>query len=103
MAVVSVCCPDCSTKDVVKNGKTHNDKQRYLCQNDKCKVTTFIINYSYNAYLPGVKEQILEMTMNGSGIRDISRVLSISTNTISKEIKKKPKKFNSSISKRWSH
>ena len=101
MAFVSVYCPDCGTDAVVKNGKASNGKQRYLCQKENCKTTTFIIDYSYNACIPGTKQQILDMTMNGSGIRDISRVFSISMHTVINEIKKKQKKSNLSISKRW--
>jgi insertion element IS1 protein InsB len=35
-----------------------------------------------------VKQQIVEMTLNGSGIRDIARVLQVGPNTVLKEIKK---------------
>ena len=39
--------------------------------------------------MPETKEKIIEMTLNGSGIRDISRVLGICTETVMSEIKKK--------------
>jgi transposase-like protein len=39
--------------------------------------------------LPEVKQQILEMTLNGSGIRDIARVLHISPTTVIDELKKR--------------
>ena len=46
--------------------------------------------YSYHeAYQPGVKETIIDMTMNGSGVRDIARVLSISPNTVIDALKKR--------------
>lgn len=35
-----------------------------------------------------VKQQIVEMTLNGSGIRDIARVLHTSSTTVIKELKK---------------
>ena len=35
-----------------------------------------------------VKQQIVEMTLNGSGIRDIARVLHVGPNTVMKELKK---------------
>lgn len=35
-----------------------------------------------------MKEQIIEMTLNGSGIRDIARVLQISPTTVINELKK---------------
>jgi hypothetical protein len=36
-----------------------------------------------------MKEQIIEMSLNGSGIRDIARVLKISPTTVIEEIKKR--------------
>jgi len=36
-----------------------------------------------------VKEQIVDMAMNASGIRDTARVLHISTNTVMTELKKR--------------
>ena len=40
-------------------------------------------------WLPETKQKIIEMTLNGSGIRDTARVLGISTDTVISEIKKK--------------
>ncbi len=37
-----------------------------------------------------VLQQIVEMTLNGSGIRDIARVLHVSTATVIQEFKKNP-------------
>jgi transposase-like protein len=39
--------------------------------------------------VPAVKRQIVEMTLNGSGVRDIARVLQVSPNTVIGELKKK--------------
>jgi transposase-like protein len=36
-----------------------------------------------------VKEQIVEMALNASGIRDTARVLHVSTNTVMTELKKR--------------
>src|SRR5262249_32807176 len=44
--------------------------------------------YTNKAYFPGVKEKIIEMAMNGSEIRDTSRVLGISQDTVISELKK---------------
>jgi len=38
--------------------------------------------------LPEIKEQIIDMALNGSGIRDTARVLGISTDTVLNELKK---------------
>lgn len=37
-----------------------------------------------------MKQQIIEMTLNGSGVRDIARVLHISPATVIQELKKTP-------------
>ncbi len=42
-----------------------------------------------------VKEQIVDMARNGSGIRDTARVLQVSTSTVIKELKNR----NRNISK----
>jgi transposase-like protein len=39
--------------------------------------------------LPEVKEHIIEMSLNGSGIRDTARVLKISPTTVIEAIKKR--------------
>ncbi|WP_404791278.1 IS1-like element transposase [Altericista sp. CCNU0014] len=46
------------------------------------------MNYSYQGRLPEVKQQIAEMALNGSGIRDTARVLKISPSTVIEELKK---------------
>ena len=81
-----ITCPYCSKTDLKKNGHSENNTQRWLCKS--CK-RSFQRNYTYNAHKPGVKEQIVELTLNSSGIRDISRVLKISKNTVSNDLKKK--------------
>ena len=75
MVLIPVLCPACGHDQVSKRGKTANDKQRYLCQNTECSVSSFILDYDQNGYLPDVKRQIVDMVINGSGIRDTARVL----------------------------
>lgn len=89
MVLISVCCPDCHSDQVVKCGKTDQSKQRYRCQNEGCSTKTFILNYDYNGYLPEVKKKIIDMALNGSGVRDTARVLEISPTTVINELKKK--------------
>ena len=50
---------------------------------------TFLLDYSYSGQSPAVKEQIVEMALNASGIRDTARVLHVSTNTVMTELKKR--------------
>ena len=82
-------CPHCQGTDIVRHGKTRQGKQRYRCREEVCADRTFLLDYSYPGQSPEVKEQIVEMAMNASGIRDTARVLRVSTNTVMKELKKK--------------
>ena len=85
MAVIQVACIQCrQTQGVVKNGKAESGQQRYLCRN--CK-KSFQLEYIYNANQPGTHDQIVDMTMNGSGVRDIGRVLKISPTTVIAHLK----------------
>lgn len=88
MATVAVRCPDCDSDQVVKRGKSGEGKQRYLCRNEACSRTSFILDYSYRGWLPEVKAQMVDMALNGSGIRDTSRVLKVSTSTVINALKK---------------
>ena len=96
MAVlIPVQCPACGdTETIVKFGRTHNEKQRYRCQSTECKKATFIIDHERKGWLPEIKKKIIAMTLNGSGIRDISRVLGVCTETVITEIKKKKAAFS---------
>jgi transposase-like protein len=46
------------------------------------------MEYSNRAATPDTKLLIIKMSLNGSGIRDIARVLEISTNTVLNVLKK---------------
>ena len=78
-------CVHCASKDLVKNGKSPNGTQRWRC--NSCK-RNFRLEYRYQACKPGVKEKIVEMTLNGSGVRDVGRVLGISKDTVCSDLKK---------------
>ena len=86
MAKVEVKCRYCKqTENVIKAGYSISGKQRYQCNN--CN-KYFQLEYSNNAYKPGVKEQIVEMAINGSGVRDTKRVLKVGINTVIRTLKK---------------
>jgi transposase-like protein len=89
MAVIAVRCPSCDRDKIVKRGKTTNGTQRFLCQDEACSRRTFILGYTNRGYLPSVKRQMIELALNGSGIRDTARVLGISTETVLNELKKR--------------
>jgi len=83
-----ILCPYCSGSDLYKNGKSSNGTQRWFCKG--CG-KYFRKEYSYNAYKPGVREKIIDMTLNSSGVRDIGRVLQISKDTVCAVLKKNAK------------
>jgi transposase-like protein len=89
MAVMPVRCPSCDGDAVVNRGKTDRGKQRSLCQNEACSSRTLLLEYTNRGSMPAVKQQIIALTMNGSGIRDTARGLSLSPNTVIREGKKK--------------
>ena len=82
---IKILCRYCGKDDLVKNGHSENGTQCYRCNH--CK-KSFQTEYSYNAWQPGVKEQIGTQTLNSSGVRDIGRNLGISKNTVISELKK---------------
>jgi len=91
--ILKICC---GSDDVVLHGKNTSGKQRLLCQNTECTRKTFQLDYAYNAYKPGVKQQIIDMAMNGSGTRDTGRVLGISKDTVTSVLKKQKSSLNKS-------
>jgi transposase-like protein len=102
MVLISVCCPHCGRHDnVVKRGKTDKDKQRYLCQHADCPAQTFLLDYDYQGCVPEVKRKILDMAVNGSGIRDTARVLNVSPSTVINELKKGNPPWNRSTARCW--
>ena len=88
MAKIEVKCPYCGQEKVVKYGKSRSGKQKFKCCNDECSRKIFQLEYEKNAYYPGVKEQVVEMAMNGAGVRDTGRVLKIAKDTVSGVLKK---------------
>ena len=47
-----------------------------------------MLDYRYKACEPGIKAQVVDMAINGSGIRDTARVLKINKNTVISTLKK---------------
>jgi len=82
---VELTCPYCNSTNLRKHSIASSGIRRWYC--NSCK-KTFQQKYRYNARKPGTKEQILKLTLNGSGVRDISRVLKINKNTVCSLLKK---------------
>ncbi|MFP4092523.1 MAG: IS1-like element transposase [Cyclobacteriaceae bacterium] len=62
-----------------KYGRSKSGQQKCRCKG--CNAC-FQLSYSYNASKEGIEEQVWEMSLNGSGTRDIGRVLPISKDTV---------------------
>jgi insertion element IS1 protein InsB len=90
MVYVPVHCPHCHSQEVIQAGKQANGAQRYQCQNGQCKRRIFLLQYQDRGRGPEVRRQVVEVAMNGSGIRDTARVLSISPTTVIAVLKKSP-------------
>src|SRR5512144_948487 len=88
MILIPVKCPACESTDVVKYGKQANGEQRYRCNHAGCERKSFLLHYDQKGRRPEVKKKMLDMAVNGSGIRDTARVLDISPVTVIKELKK---------------
>jgi transposase-like protein len=58
-----------------------------------------LLDYTYIGQLPEVKQQIVDMAMNASGIRDTARVLHISPTTVINELKKRNLNSNRCITR----
>ncbi|MEZ5590992.1 MAG: IS1-like element transposase [Gammaproteobacteria bacterium] len=84
-----ITCPTCGNPDIKKSGRNAQGVQRYRCWNPACATQTFMLNYRYKAYEPGVKTQAVEMALKGAGIRATARVLKINKGTVISALKKK--------------
>ena len=88
MSKCRVKCPYCGSDKVRYNGRHKTGVQRVMCCNEECKHRTFQLEYKNKACKPGEREKIIEMAMNGAGVRDTGRILGISVSTVIKVLKK---------------
>jgi insertion element IS1 protein InsB len=89
MVLIPVRCPYCQSAQVIKGGKTETGKQRYRCHNPDCSHHSFLLDSAYKGRSPQIKQQVIDLSLNGSGVRNIARLLGISPTTVIKELKKK--------------
>ena len=86
MACQIILCRYCGSAGVVRYG-TQSGRSRFRCKD--CK-RIFKTDYVYRACEPGVKEQIVDIAMNGGGIRDTARILGVGKGTVISALKKSP-------------
>ena len=70
------------------SGKNKAGIQRLLCTPPECHTTTFMLEYQNKGCESGISRKIIDMAINGSGIRDTARVLTISKGTVINTLKK---------------
>ncbi len=87
MAVVEGICIRCQGNNVIKHGKSCTGEQRYRRRSTDCS-KTFQLGHRYKACEVGLKERIVDMALNGSGVRDTARVLSVAVGTVITSLKK---------------
>lgn len=84
--MICVKCPQCQKhQGISKNGKAPTGIQRYLCSD--CR-HSFQLEYIYNGNKPDTHEKIIDLSLNGSGVRDTGRIMKISINTVMAHLKK---------------
>ena len=79
-------CAHCSGEDLVKFGMAPNGTQRYRC--NSC-AKTFVATYTKEGYKPSVKAKIIDMALDGTGVRATSRLLGIAQHTVTSNLRKK--------------
>ena len=91
MVTLVVSCRYCSNQDAVRRkGISTNGNQPHRRTGYKCEACqrSFQLLYTHKAHEPGIKEKVIDMALNGSGIRDMTRVLKINMNTVMSTLKK---------------
>ena len=90
MVTIPVQCPLCHSTKVIKAGKQATGAQRYQCQNRQCARRIFLLQYQDRGRIPEIRRQVIDLALNGSGVRDTARVLRISPTTVIAVLKKPP-------------
>jgi transposase-like protein len=85
MITMTLKCYHCGSENLVRNGRTRNGKQRYLCH--ACGRTSRE-QPSSNGYPPERREEILRAYQERSSLRGLSRTFGVSRNTVSSWLKK---------------
>jgi insertion element IS1 protein InsB len=88
MVSVPIECPYCHSTEVIKAGKQATGAQRYRCHNDRCARRIFLLQYHDRGRVPELRRQVVDLALNGSGIRDTARVLRSSPTTVIAVLKK---------------
>src|SRR5262245_20283470 len=89
MCYEAIICPRRSSVSIFKTGNTAQRKQRYLRKD--CR-RQFIRDYANLRGVKALRDLVVPLTINGAGIRDVERVLFLSTTTILKTLREAGKR-----------
>lgn len=79
MVTVTICCPYCESRDLVRNGHASNGKQKYRCK--LCKRQSRD-NPATNGYSEERREEIMRAYQQRSSLRGLARTFKVSRNTV---------------------
>src|SRR5918992_2757848 len=85
MVTIWIACRHCGSENIVRNGMTSNEKQRFLCKD--CGRNSRE-NPQPNGYTDEKREEILRAYHERSSLRGLSRTFGVARNTVSGWIKK---------------
>ena len=88
MVTIPVQCPHCHSTEVIKAGKQATGAQRYQCQNRQCARRIFLLQYQDRGRVPEIRREVVDLALNGSGVREAARVLRLSPTTVIAVVKK---------------
>ena len=88
MTTITVKCVHCQSNNVVRNGRTANDKQRYWCKDCGKRSRE---NPQPLGYSEAEREKILRTYQERSSLRGLTRIFGVSRNTVSNWLKKSTK------------
>ena len=87
MVTLVVSCPHCHGTELVRNGKTPDGRQRFLCRDCHCRSTA---DPRPQGYSEEQRELILRAYQERSSWRGLTRTFGVSRNTVTSGLKKKP-------------
>jgi len=87
--LIPVRCLYRQSEQVIKGDKTDPGKWRYRCHTPACSHQSYLLNSASKGRSPEITQQVIELRLNGSGVRDTAWVLGISPPTVIKELKKR--------------
>lgn len=69
MTCIAVRWPPCQSEQLVTRGNTRRGPQRSLRQNTACTTGSVLLDYPNRGCRPAVKQEIMDMSLNASGIQ----------------------------------